>query len=281
MIVGNKRNLIGCQCGEYLHYGGLLVACERITDLGLKHAEVNAGPYGTYFVRPDIMDDEDIADLLKEMKKRGITPMSVAGHTSLHKDIGLVLFKRRIDLTAKWKAKVCSTFCSTKHDLTKRELHRMYDVLRELGDYAAERGVTIALEIHGGLTPNGKQCLKLMKILDHDHVRINYDTGNVFFYNRHIKTGEQELRDLEIIAPYVAHVHLKDSLYGKYRDWSFCTLGEGKVDFPGVFRILNQAGFYGPFSIEVEGVAGEERTVDFVHYRNQLSVKYLKSIGVW
>ena len=277
--MAKKRNLIGCQCGPYLHYLGLPEVYQRIAHLGLKYAEINAEAFSRYGLRPEIMDDADIANERREMRKWGISPMSVAGHTSLYKKIGPRIFRHRIDLTAKLGVQVCTTFCSTKHDLAKKELHRMYDVLRELGDYAAERGVTIALEIHGGLTPNGKQCLKLMKILNHDQVRINYDTGNVFFYNRQITRGEQELRDLEIIAPYVAHVHLKDSLYGKYQDWNFCTLGEGKVDFPGVFRILNKAGFYGPFSIEVEGVAGEERTVDFVHYRNQLSVEYLRSIG--
>ena len=54
--------------------------------------------------------------------------------------------------------------------------------------------------------------------------------------------GEAELAR---VAPYVAHLHLKDSKRG-YHEWYFPALGEaGGVDFANVGRILKDAGYAG------------------------------------
>ena len=37
----------------------------------------------------------------------------------------------------------------------------------------------------------------------------------------------------------------------------FSTLGEGVVNYKTVFQTLNNADFYGPFTMELEGIEGE------------------------
>ena len=85
--------------------------------------------------------------------------------------------------------------------------------------------------------------------------------------------------ELEKIRSYVASVHLKDT-NGKPKTWYFPTLGEGVVDFPKVFQLLNEVGFHGPFTLEMEGIQGENLSFEETHQRIVDSVNYLRSIGV-
>ena len=58
------------------------------------------------------------------------------------------------------------------------------------------------------------------------------------------------------------------------------TLGEGVVDFKAVFQTLNDAGFYGPFTMELEGIEGENLDEAGAQARVAGSLQHLKDIGV-
>src|SRR5207302_1865217 len=105
---------------------------------------------------------------------------------------------------------------------------------------------------HPDLAHNGEVALGTMRAIDHPNVRINYDTGNVYYYNE----GVDGVAELRKILEYVGAVHLKDTS-GGYRAWNFPALGQGVVNFPEIFRLLNGRGFYGPFTMELEGIQGE------------------------
>jgi inosose dehydratase len=105
-------------------------------------------------------------------------------------------------------------------------------------------------------------------------VRINFDTANVYFYNH----GVDAVAELERLAEFVAAVHLKDT-DGGYRHWHFPALGRGVVDFGGVFRVLDEAGYAGPYTLEIEGIEGEERTEALVCGRIAESVEFLRMLG--
>ncbi len=115
-----------------------------------------------------------------------------------------------------------------------------------------------------------------MRDLKHSNIRINFDTANLYYYNEDIDI----VAELEGLVEYVVHAHLKDSRR-RHKDWYFPALGEGSIDFPAIFRVFDQAGFYGPFSLELEGIEGEERTLDLHHGRVQRSLEYLREIGVY
>ena len=149
-----------------------------------------------------------------------------------------------------------------------------YARLREAGEVAAGHGVTIVLETHPDLITNADVALQTMRGVDHPHVRVNFDTANIYFYNR----GVDGVAELRKIVPYVAAVHLKDT-DGGYRHWHFPALGEGIVDFAGVFDVLDAAGFAGPCTLEIEGIEGEQKTAELVRRRIAQSVDYLRSLG--
>jgi inosose dehydratase len=148
--------------------------------------------------------------------------------------------------------------------------------LRRLGDCAAEHGATLALETHKGPTQNAHSMLELMSDVDHPHVRLNFDTGNIAYYNQ----GADPCDELEQVKDLVCNVHLKDNR-GGFEDWYFPAAGDGgRVDFGRIRRILDGAGFAGPYTIEIEGIAGEpEPGLDGRQERVRRSVAHLRACG--
>jgi len=110
--------------------------------------------------------------------------------------------------------------------------------------------------------------------VNHRDVRINFDTANIYYYNEGVDVAEEMKKILE----YIEGVHLKDS-NGKPRTWHFPALGEGIVNFPIVRELLNNRGFFGPFTIEIEGIEGENLTLKQTLERMEKSVKHLKKCG--
>jgi len=157
----------------------------------------------------------------------------------------------------------------------------LYAMLRDMGDYAAQRDIRIALEIHGGITANAAEALRTMDEVGRENVGINFDTANILYYNDSLDTaGAAEA--LESLAPHVFHVHLKDIVRGKTREENVLPrLGTGEVDFRKVFDILHAVGFYGPFSFEVETFHGATESNDIGLYHEDLlaSIEYLRSLG--
>ncbi len=118
--------------------------------------------------------------------------------------------------------------------------------IHELADYAAARGVTIGLEVHGEIMATGQLSVPLIREIGRQNVGINYDTANCVFYG-----GVQAVDDLRGLAPYLVHIHLKDKVGGK-KVWNFPGIGEGEVDFGAILKLLQEEGYAGPTSVEIE-----------------------------
>jgi inosose dehydratase len=145
-----------------------------------------------------------------------------------------------------------------------------------MGDAAGAHGVTLAVETHPNVAHNATVALETMAAVDHPNVRLNFDTGNVYFYNH----GVDAVQEAQRAARYIAAVHLKDT-NGGYRTWNFPALGEGVVDFAGVFRVLGTEGFTGPYTMELEGVEGETLDAEGAKARVANSVAHLQRLGLW
>ena len=75
------------------------------------------------------------------------------------------------------------------------------------------------------------------------------------------------------VVKYVGSVHLKDT-DGTPRSFAFPPLGDGVVDFQEVFRMLNEVGFYGPFTFELESTKRGNMAAAL-----EKSVNYLRRTG--
>jgi sugar phosphate isomerase/epimerase len=144
----------------------------------------------------------------------------------------------------------------------------------ELAEYAARNNVFVALEVHGDIMATGQVSIPLIKEINRANVRINYDTANCVFYG-----NTQAVDDLREVVPYLSHVHLKDKAGGN-QEWNFPAVGEGYVDFGGVLRILEEEGYTGPFSVEIEFQGEPWPPLEEVNRSMKVSYNHLKSLGL-
>ncbi len=251
------QNIVSCRPWSYAPFMNL--AYEHLASLGIRYVEI------------EVPNPEQIEDTRAELARHGLSAASLQATCDV----------RKPDLAAQVEAQMPAfkalgvkyMFVSCKADTTP--LPTVYARLREAGDVAGKYGVTIVMETHPDLITNGDVALATMKGVNHPNVRVNFDTANVYYYNQNID-GVEELRK---IAKYVAAVHLKDS-DGKYRGWHFTALGRGVVKFADSFKVLRDAGFAGPYTLEIEGVEGETKTERLVCDRVAESVGFLRGLGI-
>ncbi|MYE91298.1 sugar phosphate isomerase/epimerase [Candidatus Poribacteria bacterium] len=251
------KNIIACNLNSYGQFRE--GAYSHLAKIGLTNVEVAVPAPG------------DVDNLLVELKSHGLTATSVATGCDVQAETVVTDFQACLDAAAQIGVKV--VFTSAHAGDYDRNI--IYERLRQIGENAAPLGIKVCLETHLDLAHNADVALETMRGVNHPNICINFDTGNVYFYN-HDVTAVGELRK---IMGHVGAVHLKDT-NGGYRTWHFPALGEGVVDFKGVFQILNDADFYGPCAMELEGIEGEDIDEAGVQARMEQSVAYLKSIGI-
>jgi sugar phosphate isomerase/epimerase len=251
------RNTIASRPASYRKFSDL--AFEYLPKAGIYNVEI-APP------APD-----EVNEKIRELEEHGLTATSLATGVELSDEASVRDLITALDTARRMDAAI--VFCSTRTGELERQ--RAYEKLREIGEDAQEAGAVVSMETHPNMCQNSEQMLDTMRGVDHPGIRINFDTANIYYYNQGVD-GVEELRK---VRDYVASVHLKDT-NGGYREHHFPTLGEGVVDFPSVFRVLNDVGFRGPFTFEMEGIAGEDLTLEESHKRIVDSMKYLNSIGV-
>ncbi len=144
---------------------------------------------------------------------------------------------------------------------------RCGDALAELGDYAAPRGVTVALENHGGLSSTGAQMLRLLTMADHPNVAVNYDGGNFALH------GEDPVSAFLLLRPHIRYTHWK-GIRTDGDELSACALGEGAFDWTPVVHGLLEDGYQGYWTLELpEGEGMEEALTRSVQHLQDLAAR--------
>lgn len=215
---------------------------------------------------------DQVAAIERRLTEHTLKPLVFRGDSDLGRDSS-------VDELAAQLA-VCETmgvkymFLSPKHTGVSKDV--AYERLRRVGNVAKQHGVTVVLETHPDLGVNADAHLETMRRINHPNVRVNFDTGNITFYNK----GTDAVTELKKIIDYVATVELKDH-NGEYQTWNFPALGKGVVDFPAVLKLLEQHGFRGPITMEVEGVQGVEMSEAETKQYIAESVAYIQSLGAF
>ena len=278
------RRTIGCYTNCY-GAAGVRAAADRARAAGVDFLELamRGHDFGGLVIPISAVITEEadpatVAAFQQQLRDRGvgISGCNVGGG-DLRTAEGAALTARKIRAAREWfGVSVVVTGVGQPADAAERS--RMVSGLRELGDVAGSLGVTIALETHKGPTENATAMLVLMDEVSHPAVRLNFDTGNIAYYNR----GVDPVGELEQVKHLVRNVHLKDNR-GGFEDWYFPAIGDGgAVDFRRVREILDAVGFTGPYTIEIEGIGGEpEPGLDARHDRVARSVAHLKACGFW
>lgn len=120
------------------------------------------------------------------------------------RDAQIQLCKTWIDHAAVMGAPVIRIFAGKvpKDDSEEAALDRCVAGIDECLDYAAQKGVFLALENHGGITATPAQLLSIVeRVKESPWFGINFDSGNF--------RTEDPYGDLEKIAPYAINAQIK------------------------------------------------------------------------
>jgi L-ribulose-5-phosphate 3-epimerase len=250
------------------HTYSLEEALQGIAEAGYRHVELSAVPGWTEHV--DLNGSEE---LRRQLSDFGLSPVSLSAHSDLTTREGLEHGVKAVRWAADFGIPIVNTAIGG-HASQEEDESAFLGNIEELADAAEEAGVVIALEIHGDIMASGGKTLPLLEKIGRESVRVNYDTANVEFYS-----GDKAVDDLPRIAPYLAHVHLKDTVGGK-DVWNFPAIGTGSVDFERVLEILEQAGYSGPFSVELEFQGEPWPPLEDVNESMRRSYETLRGLGL-
>lgn len=271
--------LIACHTSSYGPYGAA-VAIEQIRSAGLNFVEFPIRTAGFQSRRGDpplVTTESTLEELqgverLLERHKIIVSSCTCTGGNPAD-PAHLEVMGRKLDLASHFGVRFVIADAGNPSDDTERRL--IYSNLTRIGDHAAKLGITVCFETHRGLCGNHREMLRTMADLNHAHLRLNFDTGNILYYNENIQ-GEIALAKT---CHLVKHVHLKDSR-GGFGEWNFPALGRGGVDFLRVREIMRDCGFASPYSIEIDGGPDDsEMDLPAYHARVVESVAYLRTLG--
>ncbi|WP_284975784.1 sugar phosphate isomerase/epimerase [Arthrobacter sp. efr-133-TYG-104] len=129
----------------------------------------------------------------------------------------------------------------------------LFDSTREHYEWVAQRaahyGVKALIELHhGSVTASASSARRLLEGLDSRHVGVIHDLGNLL-----IEGWESPLPALELLGPYLAHIHVKNARWVRTGDpdevgaavWvnEWAPLAEGQGSVLDYFRALAAVGY--------------------------------------
>jgi len=112
------------------------------------------------------------------------------------------------------------------------------ECIEECCAYAAQHGVMLALENHGGVVADSEGVLKIVRAVKSPWFGLNLDTGNF--------RTEDPYADIERVAPYAITSHIKVMVAPRGKP-------AREADFERIFSIFRKVGYRGYASLEYEG----------------------------
>ena len=252
-------NLLACRLASYAQY--TQHAWEHLPQLGIRCIEA-----------PIPESPEQAADLSKYVQAGALHVSSFQGKLDIQQEDVAGQLREQLAFCKQFDTD--RLFLSVRREELREE--DAYARLRQAGDLAHDSGIILMLETHPDLVTNGDVGVRTMRGVDHPNVRINFDTANIYFYN----DDADSVTELRKVLDWVEGVHLKDSkgVKGKF---DFPALGRGIVDFAAIVRALNERGFRGPFTMELEGTHGVTPTLEEILDHVAESAQYLRSTGLF
>ena len=147
------------------------------------------------------------------------------------------------------------------------------DATRELGEFAAQLGLEIAIELEPFQLSLVNDLPKMIRFLDdvgHPAVQANLDIS-------HLALSHTSPRDILQLRNRIAHVHFSDCDGKKHGD---LPPGRGVVDFPPYLAALKDVGFTGSVTIELEYSPDPARIVDWVREAYQETAHLMAAQGL-
>lgn len=252
------KYLLSCRPGSYGQFR--MHAYEHLPEIGVKYLEI------------DVPSDKKEAEFKLEMfEDLGLKALSLSFPIKIDKKNIVKKFENAIPLIKMMDPMYIFSSVKVKKE-SKRE--KGYSILQEIGDVAKANDIFISIETHPHYNTNGDRGKETMENVNHPNIKINFDTANVYYYNKNVD-GKEELKK---VLPWIGSIHIKDCMK-RYKDWCFPAIGDGAVDFPGILKILDPLDQTIPLTLELEGVKGEDLNLEKAKDNVARSFAYLKNIN--
>lgn len=133
--------------------------------------------------------------------------------------------------------------------------------LADVQALAQRYGVKALIEMHHGtISASASAARRLVERFDPAYIGVIHDCGNMVF-----EGFEEYRRGLEILGPYLGHVHVKNAAFDRPAEggvWRgrWAPLHDGVVDFPALFAALQAVGYDGWIVVEDFSQSYDSRT---------------------
>jgi sugar phosphate isomerase/epimerase len=196
---------------------------------------------------------ERIAQTRRELAAHGLAVPCLGSSTNLHEmeaakhDAELAHARRFIDLAHELGTPYIRVFGNKYVAGVPRDamLAHIAAGLHTLGEYARVRNVVVLIESHGEFT-DSPTLLELMHRADSSGAAILWDAHHTF-----VQSGEAPEATARQLAPYIRHVHLKDSVPAG-SDRRYVLTGTGQVPVAAQIAALARIGYHGFYCFEWE-----------------------------
>jgi D-psicose/D-tagatose/L-ribulose 3-epimerase len=145
--------------------------------------------------------------------------------------------------------------------------------VRELGKYAADLGLQIALELEPfklSLLNNVDSMVRFLEAVNHPAVKANIDIS-------HLHLSRTRPEALARLQGQAIHIHISDCDGRVHGD---LPPGRGVVDFPPYLQAIKALDIDGAISIELEYSPEPDKIVDWVREAYQTTDKLLQEAGL-
>lgn len=232
--------------------------------------------------RPELAP-EQLAARRRELAEVGARVICLGASATMHqmdpakRDAQLDEARRFIDLASTLGAPYVRVFGDRKLPGVDRDamLAHVARGLRELGEYAEGRGVTVLIESHGDFTDSAS-LLEILERAGSRGVALLWDAHHTF-----VSGGEEPEVTVNRLGRWIRHTHLKDSVPAG-SDRRYVLTGTGDVPVRRQIAALARIRYAGYYSFEWEKrwhPEIEEPEVAIPHFARVAS-QYLRDAGV-
>jgi sugar phosphate isomerase/epimerase len=209
----------------------LETALDELARLGVRWVEpASVDKVFQHLVEDDFCDAR-ACWLRAELARRRLSCLSLSAHMDLTRPDSVERFCRRLEFARNIGARCVNTIAGPAENAEGFRAN-----ISAIERRARDLGIVVALENHGDLIDLGQQVLEVVGQIGSPAIRVNYDTGNAWYYAK----GEIDpVAELDRLAPVIAHVHLKSPrVDGGLMRW--VALGEGALDIEAAARVLRE-----------------------------------------
>lgn len=228
-------------------------AVSHIAELGFDGIELTIiQRFTTELSTLDTAERKRIATMLKQ---HGLALPAIAAHSNLM-DVHTESHEKNmwrlkggvdlaVDLAQGDELPAVNTTTGGKPDEWETKKDFLVERVGELVDYAASRGVIIAMEPHiGAIIDTPAKVLELLEIIDSPYLKVNYDISHFDI------VGMSTEESVSALAAVSVHTHVKDQR-GIAPDFEFLIPGEGTFDYVDYLKLMQEHGYVGFITAEV------------------------------